>query len=98
MIPANQIIHLSPRAFWDVDMSKMDYQKKSTYIIRKVFEFGSLEDVLEVWSYYGDEKTKEALLTAPYLMEKTMRFASTLFNVPSSAFKCFTTKQYHPLS
>ena len=37
MIPANQIMHLSPRAFWDVDMSKMDYEAKADFIIRKVF-------------------------------------------------------------
>lgn len=98
MVPANQIIHLSDRAFWDVDMSKMDYEKNAAYIIRKVFERGSLEDTLEAWAYYGDEKTKEALLTAPYLMEKTLRFASLLFDVPISAFTCYTTKQYHPLS
>lgn len=98
MIPANQIMQLSPRAFWDVDMSKMDYEKNAAYIIRKVFERGSLKDVLEVWTYYGDEKAKEALLTAPYLMEKTMYFVSKLFDVPLSSFKCFTTRQYHPLS
>ena len=98
MIPANQIIHLSPRAFWDIDMSKMDYEKNWAYIIRKVFERGSLEDVAEVMAYYGDEKTKEALVTASYLMEKTLHFASVIFNMPISAFACSTTKQYHPIS
>lgn len=98
MVPANQIIKLSPRAFWDVDMAKMDYEKNADYIIRKVFEYGTLEDIGEVLAYYGRERTKTALLTAPYLMEKTFRFASTLFDVPIQAFRCSTTRQHHPLS
>ncbi len=91
MIPANQIIHLSSRAFWDVDMSKMDYEKNWAYIIRKVFERGSLEDVAEVMAYYGDEKAKEALVTAPSLRQQTFVFASKLFNMPLSSFQCYTT-------
>ena len=70
-MPANQIMHLSPCAFWDVDMSKMDYENNAAFVIRKVFERGSLEDALEVWTNYGDEKTKEALLTAPSLRRQT---------------------------
>ena len=92
MIPANEIMQLSPRAFWDVDMSKMDYEKNAAYIIRKVFERGSLEDVLEVWTYYGDEKTKEALVTAPSLRHLTMIFASKLLKIPLSSFRCYTSK------
>ncbi len=98
MVPANQIIQLSPRAFWDVDMDKMDYEKNADYIIRKVFDYGTIEDIGEVIAYYGREKVKTALLMSPYLMEKTFRFASTLFDVPIQAFKCFTAKQYHPIS
>ncbi len=98
MIPANEIIKLSPRAFWDVDMNTMDYEKNADFIIRKVFEYGTLEDLAEAWAYYGNEKTRQALLTAPYLMEKTHRFASVLFHIPLSDFACYTTKQYHPLS
>ncbi len=97
MIPANQIMQLSNRAFWDVDMSKLDYKAQADAIIVRVFERGSWEDILEVAAYYGNEKVKIALMNAPYLMQKTMLFASNLFKIPLSSFKCFTTKQYHPI-
>ncbi len=79
-------------------MSKMDYRKNADYIIAKVFDRGSLQDILETVVYYGDDKVIKALTSAPYLMEKTVVFASKLFNIPTSSFKCFTTKQYHPIS
>ena len=98
MIKASDIIHLSPRAFWDVDMNKLDYGSKANYIIRKVFDFGSWEDILEVVAYFGKGKIIKALTTAPYLMEKTFVFASKIFNIPISEFKCSTTRQLHPIS
>jgi len=97
MFPADQIIHLSKQAFWDVDMSKLDYDKQAFAIIRKVFDNGTWEDMLETVSYYGEGKVKEALITAPYLKQLTVIFVSKLFHIPISKFKCSTTKQYHPV-
>ncbi len=97
MIKATDIIHISPKAFWDVDMSKLDYEKQADYIIRKVFEHGSWDDILEVTAYYGNEKIGKTLTTATYLRENTQFFASLFINTPIQQFKCFTTKQYHPV-
>jgi hypothetical protein len=98
MINPADIIHLSSRAFWDIDMSKLDYEKQADYIIRKVFDYGSWEDILEVVSYFNKDKVINALTTAPYLMEKTYVFASKLFTIPISEFQCSTTRQLHPIS
>ena len=98
MINPAEIIHLSKQAFWDVDMEKLDFEKNADYIIAKVFDNGSLQDTMEIIAWYGDDKVANALLNAPYLKEITMVFASKLFNIPTSSFKCSTTKQYHPIS
>lgn len=90
-------IELSSKAFWDIDMSKLDYEKNGPYVIRKVFEHGSWDDVLEVVVFYGKEKTKEVLTTATYLKEATLYFAARFFNIPITNFKCYTSKQYHPV-
>lgn len=79
-------------------METMDYEKNADYIIRKVFEYGSMEDVLEVLAFYEKEKVKKALISAPYLKEITMVFASKLFDIPISSFKCSTTRQLHSIS
>ncbi len=97
MVNPADIIHLSPRAFWDVDMMKLDYEKNADYIIRKVFEYGTLDDILEITAYYGKEKAKNSLINAPYLQENTQYFASLFLNIPRQQFKCYNTKQYHPV-
>jgi hypothetical protein len=97
MIKATDIIHLSPRAFWDIDMNKLDYEKEADYIIRKVFEHGNWEDILEVTAYYGKEKIRQSLINATYLRGNTQYFASMFLNVPIQQFRCYTTKQYHPV-
>ena len=97
MINARDIIHLSPKAFWDVDMNTLDYGKQSNYIIRKVFEHGSWDDILEVTVYYGNDKIRRTLTNATYLRGNTQFFASLFLNIPIHQFKCFTTKQYHPV-
>ena len=97
MVPANQIIHLSKQAFWDVDMSKLDHKNQANYIIRKVFDYGTWEDMAETVNYYGEGAVKHALTTAPYLKQLTVIFASKLFHIPINHFKCSSTKQYHPV-
>jgi uncharacterized protein DUF6922 len=97
MVQPNEIIHLSKQAFWDVDMSKMDYEKQANAIIARVFDRGSWEDIIETTAYYGRSKVISALINADYVMEKTMHFASQMFKIPLSSFKCYTTKQYHPV-
>ncbi len=97
-IPATDIIHLSKQAFWDTDFNKLDYFSQANAIIRRVFDYGIWEDMLEVVSFYGEEKVKYALVTAPYLKELTTVFASKLFNIPIQDFKCSTTRQFHPIS
>lgn len=98
MVNPAEIIHLSKQAFWDVDMDKLDYEIQANAIIRRVFDHGSWEDILEVVVYYGKEKVTTALTSAPYLKEITIVFASKLFHIPYADFKCSTTKQFHPIS
>ncbi len=95
MVKHNDIIHLSKRAFWDVDINSLDFEKQADAIIVRVFERGSWEDIIEVSAFYGSKKVSKALVTAAYLMEKTIAFASNMFHISPSSFKCCTTRQYH---
>src|SRR4051812_40964027 len=97
MVHPSEIIQLSKQAFWDVDMNKMDYDKNADYIIRKVFENGNWNDILEVTSYYGLTKITSVLTHADYLKESTLYFASLFLNVPRNRFACYTMKQFHPV-
>ncbi len=97
MNKSNDIIKLSGKAFWDVDMRNLDYEKQANYIIRKVFENGSWDDILEVTVFYGMNKVRDVLTASTYLKENTLYFASLFLDIPRSQFACYTTTQYHPV-
>jgi hypothetical protein len=86
---------ISSVPFWDVHFEKTaeEYQKYSTYIISKVFDYGSLSDLIEIIRYYGKKRIKEEIVKAGSLRKKTLAFACVLFNLKPTNFKCFIRKQ-----
>ena len=84
---------LSKQAFWDVDMSKIDYEKNARYIVEKVIERGKAEDFNNILSFYGFEKVKELALQANSLSDISINFCCVLFKVKPTDFKCYEKKQ-----
>jgi hypothetical protein len=91
--------NLTAKTFWEFDLSALDLNDHADSIIVRVFERGSIDEIIETIVYYGEEKCKNVLLNTPYLMEKTMYLTKSIFKIPLiQAFKCYTTKQFHPIS
>ncbi len=87
-------LQLSKRAFWDVDFDQL-MKKADNYpefIVRKVFEHGTFQDVVNVTRYFGKSKTIEILKKTHFLPEKTLHFAAAMFKIDKSEFKCYTNK------
>jgi len=91
---------LTRKAFWDVDFDKLIEQRDAyaSFIVRKVFQFGTFEDVRSVTAYYGHEKVIDILKNAEYLPEITLHFASAVFKIDKTEFKCYTKLQQRPFS
>jgi hypothetical protein len=87
---------LSKQAFWDVDMDKIDYEKNAAHVIQKVFDRGTIDDLISILNFYNEDIIKKSLLNARYLMNNTMSFACTLFNLKLSDFRCYKFKQSNP--
>ncbi len=85
---------LSKKAFWDVDFEKLmqEIDKYPEFIIRKVFENVSFNDILVVVNYFGSQKSIEVLTKTVYLPEKILHFASAFFNIEKTKFLCYTNK------
>lgn len=47
--------------FWDTDISKIDWQKQSTVVIKRVFERGNDIEMEEIKRFYNSDKIKNAL-------------------------------------
>ncbi len=84
------------RIFWDVDAEKLDFDKKASFIIERVFERGDVEDIRMCRRFYGDEKIAVVLLQAKYLPEKRMYLASAVIDKPVNLFRCYILRQSNP--
>ena len=89
-----KLLNITPRAFWDVDFEKLlkEPDKYADFIIRKVFEHGTFNDVLNVVAYFGKQKVIETMTKTIYLSEKSLHFASAFLNLEKTNFKCYTNK------
>ena len=81
------------RIFWDVDFDNLDYDKKASFIIERVFERGDVEDIRQCRRYYGDEKVTEALLNAKFLPLHTTYLAAAVIDKPLTDFRCYKLRQ-----
>ena len=84
---------LSRRLFWDVDPETIDDRAHGRYVIQRVRERGSLEDIRATVAHY----------TLPFMISEaqqirsldpvTLAFAACLGNVKEETFRCCTSRQ-----
>ncbi len=84
---------LSRRLFWDVDINDIDESAHCRFIIQRVLERGSLDDIRATISHY----------TLPFMMSQaqqirdldpvTLAFAACIGNVKENTFRCYSSKQ-----
>ncbi len=93
-MPAKPYDH--KKFFWDVDAEKLDFEKKASFIIERVFERGDVEDIRMCRRFYGDEKIGDVLLNTKYLPLRKIYLASAILDKPLIAFRCYTLRQLNP--
>jgi hypothetical protein len=88
---------LDKKIFWDTDIKKLDYEKHGDSIIVRVLERGSMNDWNEIKRYYGHDRIREAAVKARWLSKTTMSFISSLYHIPVTQLRCYTTRQSSPV-
>ena len=53
--------HFRKAVFWDTDTETLDWDQNWQWIIRRVFEYGGEEEILETIRFYGKDAVKEVL-------------------------------------
>lgn len=84
---------LRPSLFWDVNLNKLDMDQHAAFIIVRVMERGTREEVQSVWNYYGEAIIKKHLLAARYLSNKTISYFANKFDVSRTQFKSYHNRQ-----
>lgn len=83
--------------FWEANLDTMDPQKHSQYVIERVLERGTWNDLKELAAYYGIPLIKTAIKKARWLDAKTMHFVSVYFEIPLHELRCYKQRQLSPL-
>jgi hypothetical protein len=92
-----KLIHsLSGHLFWDVDISKLDEDIDSKYIIKKVLLYGLYADFKKILNYYGLKKIIDTAVNSREIDKKTASFLSVISGIPTSRFACYITEQSRP--
>lgn len=95
-IDDNFIQKFSPHLFWDIDRSKLDWEKHRAYIVERVLVYGLWSDWQQLRSRLSVTEIAELAKKFRYLNDKDLNYISTISNIPKEEFRCYTTRQLTP--
>ncbi len=84
---------LSTHLFWDVDAKKIDFIKNKKLIIKRVLDYGLIDDWYLIFNKYGVSVIAQTAVKIKDLDIKSMSFISLLSKIPKEEFLCYTMKQ-----
>lgn len=93
--PKNKPV-FNKRIFWDVNFEALDYDKKSSFVIERVFERGDVDDIRQCRRYYGDERVCNVLTHAKWLSLASIYLACALFDNELTDYRCYNIAQSNP--
>ena len=82
--------------FWDADRDSIDPILNAPYIVRRVLEYGQIEDWKHLLDYYGMTQIVEISKQLRSLEPRALSFISTVSNTPIALFRCYNTRQSTP--
>lgn len=77
--------------FWDNDPVKIGFEKKSSYIIERLLDKGSLEAIRWVRRNYDTETIKEALVKRRDFRPAVANFWRLFLKIPKDQVLCLQT-------
>ena len=81
--------NFSPHLFWDVPKESVDLRKYPQFIIKRVLEYGLMNDWLFIKDYYGLEKIVEIAKNFRELEPRALSYLSAISKIPRKEFKCY---------
>ncbi|MDX2071309.1 MAG: hypothetical protein SFV55_22975 [Haliscomenobacter sp.] len=95
----DKVIHIedfSPALFWDIDRTKLDFEKNKRFIIERTLTHGTLADWFLLKGFYGKDVIKTESMQIRYLDKLTLSFCAAYFNESIENFRCYILKQSNP--
>jgi len=79
--------HINKAYFWDINPVNLDEVKSKGIIIKRVMNYGNLQEIQLVNEFYGVNEITTTLCNLNYIDPKTLNFVSLLFHIPKTKFK-----------
>ena len=90
----NEYINMfSAHLFWDVRKEDVDFDEHAQYIIKRVLEYGLLEDWNLIRQYYGLSKIVEVAKELRDLEPRALAYISAVSKTPKEQFRSYIWKQ-----
>jgi hypothetical protein len=83
---------LSRRAFWDIDLQRLDFDRYADFTIVRVMERGTFSDIREIIRYYGKDTVRAIVTNAERLLPRAQLISRRLFRLHNNNFKCSIVK------
>ena len=90
------ITQFSAYLFGDVNKDDLDMEKHSRYIIKRVLEYGMLQDWNIVKQYYGITRIVEEAKGFREMEPRALASLSAISQTPKEQFKCYTYQRLNP--
>ena len=90
------ITQFSAYLFGDVNKDDLDMEKHSRYIIKRVLEYGMLQDWNIVKQYYGITRIVEEAKGFREMEPRALAYLSAISQTPKEQFKCYTYQRLNP--
>lgn len=83
----------SRNLFWDADVADLDLQRNRRYVVQRVLERGTLDDLKSAFRLYGFGDVVAVAKTLRTLEPSALSFIACVANEPREHFRCYTQKQ-----
>lgn len=96
MQPATQhSSNFSVHLFWDVPKESVNLEEHSEFIVKRVLEYGLMNDWNFIKEYYGLQRIVEIAKNFRELDKRALAYLCVISETPKEEFKCCN---YQPLS
>ena len=83
----------SDNLFWDADPSDLDFERNRRYVVQRVLERGTVNDLRIAFHLYGLSQVIATAKSLRTLEPKALSFIACVANEPREHFRCYTRKQ-----
>lgn len=90
------ISQLSPYLFWDIDKDRFDAEKNSAQLIKRVLEYGELDDWRKVRNFYGLDRIASDCKSLRSLRPEALSFVCVVTGTNKEDYRCYTFRQSFP--